>query len=176
MNHVSGLRIGEGELSCKLKKPQSRNIHRYETTPGIQETTREVFSNLEKIRLRPKGVFEIGSEGKSNTLEINGEEGPVYAKDLFHEIDTEIEVINGDQIVLHRNGLDGSVYTIHFRILSGVWKDFSPVKIVGYKIEGLDGSDTASILMNIVTDGSRSVAECYSEILTCLGGDSNESN
>jgi DNA-directed RNA polymerase subunit alpha len=156
--------------------------HEFTTIKGVKEDVVAIMMNLKNIRFK---VFS--DEPQTITLTKKGK-GPIKAKDL--QLNSEIEVVNPDQVIAHIDddkasvsmelvvetgrgyrALDetGSGRTLSDMIMLDAL--FTPVLRVRYKVENTrvgQMTDLDRLLITIDTDGSLSPRDAFEEASAIL--------
>ncbi|HUM83668.1 MAG TPA: DNA-directed RNA polymerase subunit alpha [Lachnospiraceae bacterium] len=88
-------------------------LHEFSPIPGVKEDVTEIIMNLKSLAIRNNSETD---EPKTAYIEYEGE-GVVHASDI--QVDSEIEIMNPDQVIATLNGGAGSKLYMEMTITKG---------------------------------------------------------
>ena len=88
-------------------------LHEFSSIPGVREDVTEIIMNLKSLAIKNTSDSE---EAKTAYIEFEGE-GVVTGRDI--QVDSDIEIVNPDQIIATLNGGSDSKLFIELTISSG---------------------------------------------------------
>ncbi len=78
-------------------------LHEFSTLPGVKEDITEIILNIKSLAIRNSSE---SNDPKIAFIDFEGE-GTVYARDI--QVDSDIEIMNPDQVIAHLNGPDAKL-------------------------------------------------------------------
>ncbi len=79
-------------------------LHEFSSIPGVKEDVSEIIMNIKSLAIKNSSET---NEAKTAYIEFDGE-GTVYASDI--QADSDIEILNPDQVIAHLSGKDTKLY------------------------------------------------------------------
>ena len=160
-------------------------LHEFSSIPGVKEDVTEIIMNLKSLAIKNTSA---SNEPKSAYIEFEGE-GVVRASDI--QVDSDIEIINKDQVIATLSGGKDSKLYMELTITNGrgyvsadknkgeglhigviaVDSIYTPVERVNMTVENTrvgQVTDYDKLILEVWTDGTVSAKEAVSQAANLL--------